>query len=44
MATHDPAIAARAGRELHIVDGRLTDPPAAPALLPDSLAATGGRR
>jgi putative ABC transport system ATP-binding protein len=44
MATHDPAIAARAGRELHIVDGRLTDPPAAPALLPDSRAATGGRR
>jgi putative ABC transport system ATP-binding protein len=44
MATHDPAIAARADRELHIVDGRLTDPPAAPAGLAADLAATGGGR
>ena len=44
MATHDPAIAARADRELHIVDGKLTDPPAAPAGLVAGLAATGGGR
>jgi putative ABC transport system ATP-binding protein len=44
MATHDPAIAARAGRELHIVDGKLTDPPARPAGLGADLAAAGGRR
>ena len=44
MATHDPAIAARADRELHIVDGRLTAPPTALAVLPDNLAAQGSRR
>ena len=28
VATHDPAVAARADHELHLIDGRLADPPA----------------
>jgi len=36
MVTHDPALAARARRKLHVLDGRLIDPNAAgePAALP----------
>jgi putative ABC transport system ATP-binding protein len=36
MVTHDPALAARARRKLHVLDGRLIDPHAAggPAALP----------
>jgi len=36
MVTHDPALAARARRKLHVLDGRLIDPRAAggPAALP----------
>jgi putative ABC transport system ATP-binding protein len=40
IATHDPAVAARANRELHIVDGRLADPGAPTAL---TAAGIGGR-
>jgi ABC-type lipoprotein export system ATPase subunit len=38
MVTHDPALAARARRKLHVLDGRLIDPHAAAA--PTALAAS----
>jgi ABC-type lipoprotein export system ATPase subunit len=40
MVTHDPALAARARRKLHVLDGRLIDPNAAgqPAALPHAAA------
>jgi putative ABC transport system ATP-binding protein len=38
MVTHDPAIAARADRRLHIVDGRIVDGDLAPALAPAGAA------
>jgi putative ABC transport system ATP-binding protein len=43
IATHDPAVAARANRVMHIVDGRLTGPG---QVLPGEqvLAGTGGSR
>ena len=41
MVTHDPALAARARRKLHVLDGRLIDPNAAggPAATPNAAAA-----
>ena len=40
MVTHDPALAARARRKLHVLDGRLIDPNAAgqPAAMPHAAA------
>ena len=40
MVTHDPALAARARRKLHVLDGRLIDPHAAaePAAVPRAAA------
>jgi putative ABC transport system ATP-binding protein len=40
VATHDPAIAARADRELHLVDGRLVQPTA--DIVHHSAAIAGG--
>ena len=44
MVTHDPALAARARRKLHVLDGRLIDPHAAggPAALPHAAARQAG--
>ena len=43
IATHDPAIAARANHILHLVDGRLAPAPRATPV-PDIVGALGGRR
>ena len=39
MVTHDAAIAGAASRSVRMVDGRISDPPAAPALVADSQSA-----
>jgi lipoprotein-releasing system ATP-binding protein len=41
VVTHDPALAARADRRVHIVDGKIADPARGPAPAPEQTAPAG---